>query len=107
MFRVSPLGLALKNSPGEFCLIPHLSFPKGSSLNDGIYPENTLVSYATVEDAVPFIKSVGSVCFLAKTDIKNAFRIIPINPQDYHLLGICWNGLYYYDRAMPMRCSSS
>ena len=39
--------------------------------------------------------------------IKNAFRIIPINPQDYHLLGICWNGLYYYDRAMPMSCSSS
>ena len=37
----------------------------------------------------------------------NAFRIIPINPQDYHLLGICWNGLYYYDRAMPMGCSSS
>ena len=107
MFRVSPLGLALKKSPGEFRLIPHLSFPKGSSLNDGIYPENIRVSYATVEDAIHFIKSVGSVCFRAKTDIKNAFRIMPINPQDYHLLGICWNGLYYYDRAMPMGCSSS
>ena len=107
MFQVSPLGLAPKKSPGEFRLIPHLSFPKGSSLNDGISPKNTRVSYATVEDAIRFIKSVGSVCFLAKTDIKNAFRIMPINPQDYHLLGICWNGLYYYDRAMPMGCSSS
>lgn len=44
---------------------------------------------------------------MAKTDIKNAFRIIPIQPQDYHLLGICWKGLYYYDRCMPMGCSSS
>ena len=107
VFRVSPLGLVPKKSPGEFRLIHHLSFPKGSSLNDGISPENTRVTYATVADAIRFNKSVGSGCFLAKTDIKKAFRIIPINPQDYHLLGICWKGLYYYDRAMPMGCSSS
>ena len=30
-----------------------------------------------------------------------------INPADYQLLGIKWRGLYYYDRAMPMGCSSS
>ena len=59
-----------KKSPGEFRLIHHLSFPKGSSLNDGISSENTRVTYATVEDAIRFIKSVGSGCFLAKTDIK-------------------------------------
>ena len=44
---------------------------------------------------------------MAKTDIKNAFRIIPIRPQDYNLLGIFWRGLYYYDRCMLMGCSSS
>ena len=44
---------------------------------------------------------------MAKTGIKNAFRIIPIRPQDYNLLGIFWRGLYYYDRCMPMGCSSS
>jgi hypothetical protein len=44
---------------------------------------------------------------LAKTDIKNAFRIIPINPADYHLSDIKWREFYYYDRAMPMGCSSS
>ena len=107
VFRVSPLGLVPKKSLGKFCLTHHLSFSKGSSLNDGISPENTRVSYATVEDAIRFIKSVGSGCFLAKTDLKNAFRIIPFNPQDYHLSGIRWNGLYYYDRAMPMGFSSS
>ena len=78
VFRVSPLGLVPKKSPGEFHLIHHFLFPKGSSLNDEISPENTGVSYATVEDAIHFIESVGSGCFLAKTNIKNAFRIIPM-----------------------------
>ena len=76
-------------------------------MNDGISSDHTRVSYATVEDAIRRIRSVGSTCFLAKTDIKNAFRIIPIRPQAYNLLGICWRGLYYYDRCMPMGCSSS
>ena len=44
---------------------------------------------------------------MAKADIKNVSRIIPINPADYHLLGVKWRELYYYDRAMPMGCSSS
>ena len=39
-------------------------------------------------------------------DSKNAFRIIPIQPQDYNLLGICWRVFYHYDRCMPMGCSS-
>ena len=44
---------------------------------------------------------------MPKTDIKSAFRIIPIRPCDYDLLGIFWQGKHYYDRAMPMGCASS
>ncbi len=44
---------------------------------------------------------------MAKTDIKSAFCIIPILPADYDLLGIFWQGKYYYDRVMPMGCASS
>jgi hypothetical protein len=57
-------------------------------------------------ESLPF-KSVGTGAWLAKTDIKNAFRILPISPNDYGLLGIKWKGSYYYDRCMPMGCSSS
>ena len=106
-FRISPLGLVPKKTESEFRLIHHLSFPQGSSLNDGISSEFTSVSYATVEDAIHTIRTVGHSCFMAKTDIKNAFRIIPMQPQDYNLLGICWRGFYYYDHCMPMGCSSS
>ncbi|CAB4027902.1 Cortactin-binding 2, partial [Paramuricea clavata] len=106
-FCVSPLGLVPKKTPGEFRLIHHLSFPKGVSVNDGIPSESTSVHYATVSDAIRLIKRAGPGCFLAKTDIKNTFRIMPIHSEDYHLLGMKWWGLYYFDRCMPMGCSSS
>ena len=44
---------------------------------------------------------------MAKTDVKSAFRIIPIHPNDYPLLGMKWENLYYFDRCLPMGCSSS
>ena len=96
-FWISPLGLIPKKVQGKFRLIHHLSFPTGLSVNDGISSDHTIL----------LIKSAGPGCFLAKTDVKNAFRIIPIHPDDYGLPGMQWRGLYYYDRCMPMACSSS
>ena len=69
-FWISPLGIIPKKVPGEFRLIHHLSFPKWSSVNDGIPPEHTSVHYATIDGAIKLIKSAGPGCFLAKTDIK-------------------------------------
>ena len=106
-FWISPLGLVPKKIQGEFRLIHHFSFPTGFSANDGISSDHTSVKYATIDEAIQLIKSAGPGCFLAKTDVKNAFRIIPIHPDDYGLLGMQWRGLYYYDRCMPMACSSS
>ncbi|XP_048367316.1 uncharacterized protein LOC125441063 [Sphaerodactylus townsendi] len=37
--RVSPVGVVPKKTPGEFRMINHLSYPTGSSVNDGIDPE--------------------------------------------------------------------
>ena len=96
-FWISPLGLIPKKVQGKFRLIHHLSFPTGLSVNDGISSDHTIL----------LIKSAGPGCFLAKTDVKNAFRIIPIHPDDYDLLGMQWRVLFYYDRCMPMGCSSS
>ena len=84
-----------------------MSYPKGSSVNDGISPEFSSVRYATIADAIRLIRAAGTGCFLSKTDIKNAFRIIPVHPKDYNLLGIKWHDQYYFDKCMPMGCSSS
>ena len=63
--------------------------------------------YATIDDAIRLIKSLGKGCFLAKTDIKSAFRIIPVSPNDFPLLGMEWQGKFYFDKCLPMGCSSS
>ena len=106
-FRTSPIGLVPKKNPGEFRLIHHLSFPKGSSVNDGIPDYKCTVKYATIDTAIQMIKKLGQGCFLAKTDIESAFRLLPVHPSDYHLLGIKWREKYYYDLCLPMGCSSS
>ena len=45
VFRISPLGLVPNKVKGEFCLILHFPYPRGSSLNDGISSDYTTVSY--------------------------------------------------------------
>ena len=84
-----------------------MSFPNGFFVNDGISSDHTSVKYPTIDKTIQLIKNAGPGCFLGKTDVTNAFRIIPIHPHDYGLLGMKWRGLYYYDRCMPMGCSSS
>lgn len=44
---------------------------------------------------------------MAKTDIQDAFRIIPIHPEDYNLLGFSWDNRFYYDKCLFMGASSS
>jgi len=105
--RVSPLGVIPKKAPGEFRMIHHLSFPYGDSINTFIPSEFSMIKYATVDDAINFIKFLGRGCVLAKTDVRSAVRIIPVYPSDYPLLGLQWRGQWYYDRCLPMGCSSS
>ena len=106
-FRCSPLGIVPKKDPSEFRLIHHLSYPKGSSVNDFIPDYCSTVKYASVGDAVKLLKRLGKGCFMAKTDVKSAFRIIPIHPADYSLLGLKWDNMYYFDRCLAMGLSSS
>ena len=86
-FHTSPLGIVPKKDPSEFRLSHHLSYPKGNSVNDAIPDQCSSVKYASVSDAITAIK--------ATTDIKLAFRIIPIHPADYSLLGMKFDNLYY------------
>jgi hypothetical protein len=45
-------------------------------------------------------------CFLAKTDVDSAFRLIPLRPSDYELFGMFWDGDYYYDKVLPFGLSA-
>lgn len=103
----SPLGLVPKHEPGDFRLIHHLSWPRGGSVNDGISDATAAVSYSTFDGVLEKVKRLGNGCLLAKTDIKSAFRLLPVHPHDYHLLGFKLDGQYYFDRCMPFGARSS
>ena len=104
---VSPVGVVPKKEPGKFRMIHHLSYPKGESVNDQISQECKMVTFDRIDDAVKAVQCTGTGCWLSKTDIASAYRIVPVNPSDYHLLGMVWDGQYYYDRCLPMGCASS
>jgi len=108
-FKVSPIGVVPKKESGDFRMIHHLSYPRhtGTSVNGQIPPDFTEVSYENVDDAIQIIKSLGRNSYMAKTDICSAFRIIPVHPSDYGLLGFRWDNKYYYDKCLPMGASSS
>ena len=44
---------------------------------------------------------------MAKTDVTLAFRLGPIHPNDYSLLNMKWQNLFYFDRCLSMGCCSS
>ena len=106
-YRISPLGVVPKKVPGEFRMIHNLSHPEGSSVNDYIPQELATVQYASIQNAISFIKDAETIVFMAKVDIESAFRIIPIAPKDTPLLGFKWRDNYYMDIVLPMGCASA
>lgn len=105
--QISPLGLVPKKSPGEFRLIHHLSFPEKASINHHIPKEFCTVQYQSIHNAIEIIKQVGKGALLAKIDIENAYKQIPIHPSDFELLGFMINNQYYYDKTLPLGLSYS
>ena len=53
------------------------------------------------------ILAKGPGASLSKIDIKSAYRIIPIHPDDRHLLGIKWEGSLYVDTCLPFGLQSA
>ena len=104
--QVSPVGLVPKPD-GRWRLITHLSFPAGSSVNDGIDENICSVSYSSFDKVSKMIFSLGKNALMAKRDIKSAFRLLPIHPDDFHLLGIKVDDQYYIDVMLPMGLSLS
>ncbi|KAM3940651.1 uncharacterized protein RB166_000605 [Leptodactylus fuscus] len=105
--RVSPLGVVPKREPNKFRLIHHLSFPAGASVNDGIDPSLSSVSYASFDRAVELVRRAGRGALMAKTDIEAAFRLLPVHPDSFHLLGCAWEEQFFVDCCLPMGCSIS
>ena len=90
-----------RRRPGKWRLIVDLSHPAGNSVNDGIKGDDFTLSYARVDDAIDFIMQEGRGTLLAKIDIRDAYRLIPVHPDDRPLLGMAWRSQFFVDLALP------
>lgn len=104
--KCSGVGVVPKKN-GKWRMIHHLSAPHGSSVNDHIPKDSYSLQYASVDDAVHLLSSLGPGARMAKVDLKSAFRIIPVRKEDWELLGIRWRSRYYVDTCLPFGLRSA
>ena len=100
-FQCHPIGVLPKKHSVEWRTIYHLSYPEGDSVNDHIPKDPYSLQYVRVDDAIAILRFLGPGSFMAKTDLKSAFRLMPIHPDDWNLLGIYWQSQYYVDLYLP------
>ena len=95
------------HQPGKWRLIVDLSHPDGRSVNDGISSELCSLCYTRVDQVVRQLLQLGPGALMAKLDIKSAYRIVPVHPQDRFLLGMKWEDRVFVDRALPFGLRSA
>jgi len=106
--HISPLGLIpKKNKPGKWRMIVDLSSPTNTSVNDGISTDMASLSYASIDHLAALIVMEGRGSFLVKADIKEAYKIVPVHPEDQHLLGVEWEGVILMDKTLPFGLRSA
>ena len=104
-YHLSPLG-GVPKPDGSTRVILDLSSPRGSSVNDFISKEAYSVRYAKFDDAVDMASAVEN-SFMAKLDVRHAFRLCPVHPEDWPLLTYWWKGRFFVDVVLPFGCRSS
>ena len=106
-FQCHPIGIVPNKHSTDWRTIYHLSYPEGDSINDYIPKDPYSLQYVRVDDAINIVRSLGPGAFMAKTDLKSAFRLMPIHPSDWNLLGIHWQAQYYVDLYLPFGLRSA
>ena len=82
-----------------------MSWPSGASVNAGIGKDSYLdskfcLTFPTVDDITTELKKLGRGALLYKVDVSSAFRHVKVDPGDYDLLGLEWQG-HYVDTCVP------
>ena len=109
---VSPLLCVPNRDSDEPCIVHDLSFPEGSSVNDGMSKDHFLDRFFKlrlpgIDRLVEFINERGCGCNVFKKDLRWAYRQIPVDPADYPLLGTCIDGSLYFHTSLPFGLRSA
>jgi hypothetical protein len=111
LYRISPVGIAIGKYSGKKRLILDLSSPHNDpnheSINNLIDKEKCSLTYVKIDDAIKHIQEFGRGTILCKTDIQDAFKQIPVTPEQWRFLGFKWNNNYYFSVRLPFGSRSS
>ena len=106
--QINRLGVIPKgHAPGRWRLITDLSFPADTSVNDGIDPQVCSIRYTTVDKVAKAAGKLGIGALVAKLDVRSAYRLVPVHPDDRQLLGFQWQGARYVDGMLPFGLRSA
>jgi hypothetical protein len=103
-FTVSPIGAVPKGM--KIRVIHHLSFPFGGDSVNASIPHEDL-ELGRFDEACDAVRTLGRGCSLCKIDVEAAYKQVPVHPEDRPLLGLKWNGKYYYELVLPFGLRSS
>lgn len=110
-YRVSPIGVAIGKYSGKPRLIVDLSSPHENivhqSVNDMIDKDSCSLSYVRIDDAIQIIQNLGRYTTMCKTDISDAFKLMPVLPSQWHMFCIKWRTNYYFYTKLAFGCRSS
>lgn len=92
---------------GKFTGIVDLSSPGGTSVNDGINPDEFALQYITVDQVICLVSKFGKGALMAKSDVKAAYRNVPVHLSHHYLLGMKWHDQFYVDLGLPFGLRSA
>jgi hypothetical protein len=95
-FRVNML--LAKEEKCKLRPIINLSAPKGASFNEAV--DNTSTLKLTMCSPAIFsqvLLHAGKNALFAKADLQNAYKLIPVNPEDWRFFGFKWLGKHFYE----------
>ena len=96
-----------KGQPNKWRLILDMSSPLGSSVNEGINPNDYPLQYIRVDDIIKMVYKFGQGASMAKFDVESAYRNLAVHPSDRYLLGMKWRSMYHVDLALPFGLRSA
>ena len=106
--HISPFGVIPKKAkPGKWRLIVDLSSPANASVNHGINSDMCSVSYISIDQITDSILCLGRGVLMAKVDIKQAYRNVPVHLDDCCLLAMRWRDQVWVDKALPFGLRSA
>lgn len=60
--------------------------------------------FAPFDVAVDMVRSCGAGGMMGKYDTESYCRLLPVHREDFDLLGVQFQGQFYFDKALPMGC---